>query len=95
MDRKDVAKTATLARLKLTSAELDMFTEQLADLLDYVHVLNEVDTDNVEPMAHVVELANVFRKDEPRPSLPRDDALANAPKTDDKCFLVPKILEES
>ncbi len=95
MDRKDVAKTATLARLKLTSAELDMFTEQLADLLDYVHVLNEVDTDNVEPMAHVVELANVFREDEPRPSLQRDDALANAPKTDGKCFLVPKILEES
>jgi aspartyl-tRNA(Asn)/glutamyl-tRNA(Gln) amidotransferase subunit C len=95
MDRKDVAKTAALARLKLTSAELDMFTEQLADLLDYVHVLNEVDTDNVEPMAHVVELANVFRKDEPRQSLSRDDALANAPKTDGKYFLVPKILEES
>ena len=95
MDRKDVAKTATLARLKLSSAELDMFTKQLADLLDYVHVLNEVDTDNVEPMAHVVELSNVFREDEPRPSLRRDDALANAPKTDGKCFLVPKILEES
>ena len=95
MDRKDVAKTATLARLKLSSAELDMFTKQLADLLDYVHVLNEVDTDNVEPMAHVVELSNVFREDEPRPSLSRDDALANAPKTDGKCFLVPKILEES
>ena len=95
MDRKDVAKTATLARLKLTGAELDVFTEQLAVLLDYVHVLNEVDTDNVEPMAHVVELSNVFREDKPRPSLSRDDALANAPKTDGKCFLVPKILEES
>lgn len=95
MDRKDVARTATLARLKLNSAELDTFTGQLADLLDYVNVLNEVDTENVEPMAHVIELVNVFREDEAGPSLPRDDALANAPKTDGKCFLVPKILEES
>lgn len=93
MDRRDVAKTASLARLKLSDAELAAFTEQITRLLDYVAILNEVDTEQVEPMAHAVELSNVFREDVSAPSLPRNEALAGAPKTDGECFLVPPILE--
>jgi aspartyl-tRNA(Asn)/glutamyl-tRNA(Gln) amidotransferase subunit C len=95
MDRQQLAKTAALARLKLSEAELATFADQLTGLLDYIAILDEVDTGDVEPMAHAVEVSNVFRSDELQPSLPREAALANAPKTDGECFLVPPILEES
>ena len=91
--RDDVAKVATLARLKLSEDELETFTSQLDEVLEYVDILNEVDTDDVEPMAHAAELTDVFRQDETRESLPRDQALANAPKTDGHFFLVPQILD--
>ena len=65
MEREQVQKTALLARLKLSEAELTTFTGQLTSLLDYVAILDEVDTDNVEPMAHAVEVSNVFRDDAP------------------------------
>jgi aspartyl-tRNA(Asn)/glutamyl-tRNA(Gln) amidotransferase subunit C len=89
----EVRKVAHLARLSLTDEEIDRFTRQLGDVLNYVAQLNEVDTEHVAPMAHAVELSNVFRPDEPRESLPRADALANAPKSDGRYFLVPQILE--
>lgn len=88
----DVDKVAVLARLKLTAAERDRMAAQLGDILEYVDMLNEVDTEDVEPMAHAVELMNVLRDDVERESLPREAALANAPKTDGECFLVPPIL---
>jgi aspartyl-tRNA(Asn)/glutamyl-tRNA(Gln) amidotransferase subunit C len=93
LTRDDVAKVALLGRLKLSPAEIDQFTGQLARVLEYVAVLSEVDTQKVEPMAHAVELTNVFRGDVEEPSLPREDALANAPKTDGRFFLVPPILD--
>lgn len=93
LPRDEVAKVAALARLKLDDAKLDLFTEQLAQILEYVELLNDVDTEDVEPMAHAAELTNVFRNDEVTPSLSREDALANAPKTDGRFFLVPQILE--
>ena len=92
---EQVAKVASLARLKLTPVEQEQMAAQLGQILDYVEVLNEVDTDGVEPMAHAVEVTNVLRADEPRESLPREAALANAPKTDGECFLVPQILENT
>ena len=92
MNREEVVKIALLARLKLTDDELDRFTSQLGQVLQYVDILNEVDTEDVEPMAHAVELFNVFRDDEVRESLARNEALSNAPKTDGRCFLVPPIL---
>ncbi|MBT4867750.1 MAG: Asp-tRNA(Asn)/Glu-tRNA(Gln) amidotransferase subunit GatC [Planctomycetaceae bacterium] len=94
MDRQQVEKTALLARLKLSESEVVKFTDQLTGLLDYVAILNEIDTDDVEPMAHAVEVSNVLRDDEPVASLARDDALSNAPKTDGVYFLVPPILTE-
>ena len=93
LTRDDVANVATLARLKLTYSEQETLTTQLGEVLGYVGILNEVDTENVEPMAHAVELSNIFREDEVRESLPRGDALANAPKSDSQSFLVPQILD--
>lgn len=93
LTRDEVAKVALLGRLKLSADELDRMTVQLSRLLEYVEILNEVDTDHVEPMAHAIELVDVFRDDIPAPSLTREEALANAPKTDGRGFLVPKILE--
>ncbi len=89
-----VRRVARLSRLKLDDAEITKLTAELSQVLHYVDQLNEVDVSNVEPMAHAIELTNVFRADEPRPSLPREAALSNAPKTDGKYFLVPPILDE-
>jgi aspartyl-tRNA(Asn)/glutamyl-tRNA(Gln) amidotransferase subunit C len=93
LTRDEVAKVALLGRLKLTADEMDRMTVQLGRVLEYVDILNEVDTHNVEPMAHAIELRDVFRADVPVPSLPRKGALANAPKSDGRCFVVPAILE--
>jgi aspartyl-tRNA(Asn)/glutamyl-tRNA(Gln) amidotransferase subunit C len=93
LTRAEVLKVASLARLKLTDAEFDDCTTKLTQILDYVASLNEVNTDDVEPMVHAVELSNVFRDDVVRPSLPQSAALANAPKSDGRHFLVPQILE--
>jgi aspartyl-tRNA(Asn)/glutamyl-tRNA(Gln) amidotransferase subunit C len=93
LTRDDVVKVALLGRLKLSAEEIDRMTNQLGRVLEYVDILNEVDTTNVEPMAHAIELSDVFREDVPRPSLPREEALANAPKTDGRGFLVPQVFE--
>ncbi len=94
LTRTDVEKVALLARLRLTDAELETITGQLAQIVDYVDQLGEVNTEGVEPMAHAIEVANVFRDDRVAPSLPRDEALANAPNHDDRGYLVPAVLGE-
>jgi aspartyl-tRNA(Asn)/glutamyl-tRNA(Gln) amidotransferase subunit C len=93
LSRETVLKVARLARLRLTEAEVDDYAAKLGSILGYVEQLNEVNTDDIEPMVHAVELANVFRDDVVTPSLSQKDALANAPKSDGKFFLVPQILE--
>ena len=93
LSRDTVLKVAQLARLQLSPAEVDEFGVQLAAILDYVARLDELNTSDVEPMVHSVEVANVLRDDELAPSLPRAAALANAPKTDGRYFLVPAIIE--
>ena len=89
----EVAKVAVLARLRLEPEELATFTGQLNAIVDYVAQLRELDTEGVEPLAHGVEVRNVFREDVVGPSLPREDALANAPKRNVDSFLVPAVLE--
>jgi aspartyl-tRNA(Asn)/glutamyl-tRNA(Gln) amidotransferase subunit C len=91
---EQVGKVAHLARLEFSNDECERFSRQLADILTYVELLNEVDTADVEPMAHAIELTNVLRDDVAQPSLPREQALANAPQTDGRYFLVPAILDE-
>jgi aspartyl-tRNA(Asn)/glutamyl-tRNA(Gln) amidotransferase subunit C len=89
-----VRRVARLSRLKLDDAEVSRLASELSQVLHYVDQLNQLDVTGVEPMAHAIELTNVFRADDPRPSLPREAALANAPKSDGKYFLVPPILDE-
>lgn len=89
----DVRKVASLARLHLTDDEVAVYGEQLERILGFVGQLSEIDTQDLEPMAHAVEVTDVFRDDEPRESLPREAALSNAPKQDGRCFVVPAILD--
>ena len=90
----DVAKVASLARLRLTDDELDRFTHQLSDILDHVADMEALDLADVEPMARPVPLANVFRADEPGTPLDRDEVLAAAPASEDGQFRVPPVLGE-
>ncbi len=90
--RADVEKVSLLARLQLTSAELETMTSELGQIVAYVDQLAEVDTTDVEPMAHAVEVSNVFAADQARASLPREQALANAPRHNQRGYLVPPVL---
>lgn len=84
---------ARLARLDLNDAEKDRFASQLSGILAYVEQLRELDTARVEPTAHVIPLENVMRQDDVRPSLPREEALGNAPDRTEQFYRVPKIIE--
>lgn len=95
IDRQQVRKVAKLARLELTEAEIEEFTGQLGAILEYVEKMNELDTAGVEPLAHCLPIANVFRADDVRESLGTEKTLANAPERDGSFFKVPKILEDS
>ena len=94
LSRADVEKVSLLGRLHLSEAELDTMTTQLTRVVGYVEQLREVNTDGIQPMAHAVEMHNVFRDDMQSASLPRDAALANAPKRDSECYRVPAVLGE-
>jgi len=94
ISREEVEKVSLLGRLLLSEEELDKMTTQLGRILEYMDLLSEVDTDGVEPMAHAFDFADVFRDDQVRASLDRDQALANAPNRDDECYRVPAVLGE-
>ncbi|HZM32115.1 MAG TPA: Asp-tRNA(Asn)/Glu-tRNA(Gln) amidotransferase subunit GatC [Acidimicrobiales bacterium] len=93
--RDDVAHVASLARLTLTDAELDMFTEQLAKVLDHARDVEALDVADVPPTAHPYPLQNVLRPDEERPCLERDAVLDAAPVVEDGRFRVPPVLGEA
>lgn len=88
----DVLKVASLSRLKLSGAEIQSLGTQMGSVLKYIAMLDELETEAIEPMAHAIEISNVFREDQLQDSLPRDKALSNAPLTDGNYFLVPAIL---
>jgi aspartyl-tRNA(Asn)/glutamyl-tRNA(Gln) amidotransferase subunit C len=94
LTREEIEKVSLLARLRLSDEELDRMTEQLGQIVAYVESLSELDTENVEPMAHPLDVSNVFAADEPRASLDRDAALAGAPHHDREFYLVPAVLGE-
>ena len=93
LSRDVVRKVADLARLKVSEDELDSLVTDLSAMIGYVQVLNEVDTTDVAPMVHAVELHNVLRTDSVVESLPRSEALSNAPRSDGSYFLVPAIID--
>lgn len=90
--REEVRHVADLARLELSEQEESRMTEQMNQILGYMDQLNELNTEGVSPITHAIELRNVFREDEVRESLPREQALANAPQSDGVNFLVPKVI---
>lgn len=92
--RAEVAHLARLARLQVTEAELDTFAGQLEVILGAVARVAEVAAADVPPTSHSVPLTNVFRPDEVRPGLDRDEVLAAAPAAEDGRFVVPRMLED-
>jgi aspartyl-tRNA(Asn)/glutamyl-tRNA(Gln) amidotransferase subunit C len=90
--KKDVEKIAELARLEFSDQELESFTPQMNEILTFMDKLNELETENVDPLSHPVERTNVFREDEMKPSITTDDALKNAPVKNDQHFIVPKVI---
>lgn len=91
--RKDVENVALLSRLEIPENDMEQITGQLNAILEYADVLNQLNTEGIQPTAHVLPLKNVMRPDEVRPSLARDLALSNAPEKEDGYFKVPKIVE--
>jgi aspartyl-tRNA(Asn)/glutamyl-tRNA(Gln) amidotransferase subunit C len=90
---QDAATIAHLARLELTPEELAALTPQLSAILEYVQQLQQVNTDGIEPLAHPLPLQNVFRDDEPVPSLSLEEALANAPRRAGDFYSVPAVFD--
>ena len=90
----EVERISLLARLSLTSDEVEVMARELTQVLAYFDQLAKLDLSGVEPMAHAVDVANVFAEDELAPSLPREAALANAPARDGECYRVPAVLGE-
>jgi aspartyl-tRNA(Asn)/glutamyl-tRNA(Gln) amidotransferase subunit C len=93
LNKKDVEHVAHLARLSFSEAELETFTKQLDEIIEFAEQLNELDTENVEPTTHVLEMNNVLREDESRDWLTREEALKNAPAKQDGQVKVPSVLE--
>jgi aspartyl-tRNA(Asn)/glutamyl-tRNA(Gln) amidotransferase subunit C len=94
ISKEDVEHVAKLARLEITEAEREAFSKQLSSILTFMEQLKTLDTEGVEPTATVLEQNNVFREDKARPGLPVEQALANAPESENGYFTVPKILED-
>jgi aspartyl-tRNA(Asn)/glutamyl-tRNA(Gln) amidotransferase subunit C len=93
--REDVAHVAKLARLNLSDAELERFTDQLGQVLEHANDMSSLDLENVEPTSHPFGLVNVVREDIVRASLERDEVLAMAPDARDGRFAVPRIMGEA
>jgi aspartyl-tRNA(Asn)/glutamyl-tRNA(Gln) amidotransferase subunit C len=93
LSREQVKDIADLAKLDLTEAEIDHFADQLSAVLDYASRLDQLDTANIPPTATVLPLENVMREDRIQPSLPREQALANAPSKVEGQFRVDAVLD--
>ena len=92
LSEKDVQYVAKLARLEVGDQETAKYTQQLANILQYVEQLNKLDTSSVEPLTHVLDLKNVFREDKNEPSLTQGEVLSNGPELQSGHFKVPKIM---
>ena len=93
LQRHEVEKVAKLSRITLALGEAEQLADQLSRIVDYIGKLNELKTDDVAPLSHALAVANVFRDDEPRDSLPVETVLSNAPNRTAAGFKVPRVLE--
>ena len=89
IDRDQVLHVARLARLRLTNAEVERMAGELSTILDHIEKIGELDLDDVEPTSHVIQVENVLRADEPRPSLARETAIEQAADASEDGFRVP------
>lgn len=95
VNRDEILKIASLAKLHLSDEEVSLYTDQINEILEYMNQLDELDTEDIEPLSHVLDQINMTRKDEQTPSLTREEALKNAPKSDDDYFIVPNVIDKS
>ena len=95
IEREQVLHVAKLARLRLSAAEVETMAGELSGILEHVDRISELELDDVEPTSHVVNLENVLRPDEPRPSWPREAVLEQAPDPADGAFRVPSPQAEA
>lgn len=95
MELKDTVKhISELAKLEFKEGEIDLFSEQFKEIIEYIDTLNEVELSNVEPLAQITDFENVLRQDVVQPSISLEDALKNAPKKNENFFKVPKVIEQ-
>jgi len=95
LTRSDVERVAELARLRLSEEQIEQYQLQLSTVLEHFATLSELELDDVEPLAHPIDLVNRLGRDKPQPSLPTDEVLRNAPAVEGPFFAVPKVLEDS
>ena len=93
VSREDVIRTAQLARLRLSEAEIETLRGELSTIFQYIDQLHEVDTNDVEPLHHVLEMFNVLDTDRPHECLPHEIALREAPDRTEEFFRVPRVIE--
>ncbi|MDY6820528.1 MAG: Asp-tRNA(Asn)/Glu-tRNA(Gln) amidotransferase subunit GatC [Deferribacterota bacterium] len=93
LTKESVLHVARLAYLSIDDEKLDRFTEEFNDIVNYVEKLSEINTDNIEPTSHVLEIKNVFREDFAQPSLDKEEVFKNAPQYEKDHFKVPRIIE--
>jgi aspartyl-tRNA(Asn)/glutamyl-tRNA(Gln) amidotransferase subunit C len=93
LSKEVVRHVAMLSRLELSEEEVELYATQLGKILDYVETLKALDTSRVEPMVTAAVTGNVFREDEPREGLGREEALRSAPEHDEEYFRVPRVIE--
>ncbi|PKM51849.1 MAG: Asp-tRNA(Asn)/Glu-tRNA(Gln) amidotransferase GatCAB subunit C [Firmicutes bacterium HGW-Firmicutes-7] len=91
--KEQVTHVANLARLNLTEDEKELMTKDMASIITFVDQMNKLDITGVDPTAHIIPINNVFREDEVKPSMDREQLLSNAPSQERGCFNVPKIVE--
>ncbi|MEG2348229.1 MAG: Asp-tRNA(Asn)/Glu-tRNA(Gln) amidotransferase subunit GatC [Clostridia bacterium] len=93
VSKEEVKHIASLARLNFTENEIEKYTTDLSNIVDFANTLSEVNVENIKPTAHILNIQNIFRKDEVEPSYDREEILKNAPTKDGGCVSVPKVVE--
>ncbi|CAN2049697.1 aspartyl-tRNA(Asn)/glutamyl-tRNA(Gln) amidotransferase subunit C [Candidatus Magnetomoraceae bacterium gMMP-1] len=90
--KDEILQVANLARLNLEESDVERLTQEVGDILNYMDMLNQVDTSGIAPTSHAIFMNNAFREDEIKPSIETDAALANAPEKEGKSFIVPRVI---
>lgn len=94
ISKKDVIETAELARLEFSEDDLEKFTHQLENILEHIEDLNELNTDNVEPTSHVLDISTPEREDTIVELLTTEEVFKNAPEREEDFFVVPKVIDD-